>query len=96
MTPLYAALLSLVVGVLAFVVGRLSCAWSHAEPEPPQAVAVEDGPLLARARVLTAEAEVGAGSGEYKRHAVYARLIKEFPGESRRAIARAIEDGLPS
>ncbi len=33
-------------------------------------------------------------SGEYKRHQVYARMIKDHPGVSRRAIAMAIEMGL--
>ena len=33
-------------------------------------------------------------SGEYKRHQVYARMIKEHPGTSRRAISIAIEHGL--
>jgi hypothetical protein len=33
-------------------------------------------------------------SGEYKRHVVYAQLIKEFPNLTKRQIAMAIEIGL--
>ena len=64
-----------------------------------------DGPIqvLTRARELCAEQDglyaplseaKRAASGEARRHAVYARLIKEFPGVSRRMISRAIEAGL--
>jgi len=37
------------------------------------------------------EAEQGPGTGENKRHQVYARLLKEFPTLPRRAAALAIE-----
>lgn len=58
-------------------------------PEP-------DTPWLARARELTADAErYGHRSGEWRRHVVYARLIKEFPMVSRRELSKAIEQGLP-
>jgi hypothetical protein len=54
--------------------------------------------LLARAEVLCFEQEATSSpgtSGEYKRHNVYARLIKEFPAISKREISKAIEQGLP-
>lgn len=50
--------------------------------------------LNLRARLLTAQQELGAGSGEYKRHQVYAQLIKDFPLEKRRNISMAIEDAV--
>ena len=53
--------------------------------------------LLSRARELTKLAEethVGSGFGEARRHQVYARLIKEFPSWSRRAISLVIEAAL--
>lgn len=54
-----------------------------------------DSPALARARALVAAADaLKDASGEYKRHQVYARLLKEFPRESKRAISRAIEEAL--
>lgn len=52
-------------------------------------------PLLRRARELTAHHETQWTDGEQRRHQVYAQLIKEFPGESKRALSRAIEAGLP-
>ena len=56
--------------------------------------AIED--LAGRAKKLTKEAEarLGAGFGEAKRHQVYAQLIKEFPKVTKREISRAIEDAL--
>lgn len=65
--------------------------------DPPVApVAPDLGPLLARAVALVAEQEARwpDRDGEAKRHQVYAALIKAFPGESKRVIARAIEDAL--
>lgn len=51
--------------------------------------------LIERASVLTSQwAHRPDLSGEYKRHQVYARMIKEHPTTSRRAIAMAIEQGL--
>ena len=50
-----------------------------------------DPVLLARTKQLVEAAEVMGGSGEYKRHKVYARLIKEFPTYPYRNLALAIE-----
>ena len=50
--------------------------------------------LLDRATALIRQAEVLEGSGEYKRHQVYARLIKEYPTRSRTELALAIEVAL--
>ena len=47
--------------------------------------------LVGRARVLTDEVELPGFSGEHKRHQVLARLTKEYPGESTRTLAMAIE-----
>jgi len=60
----------------------------------PKEVVVD--PILARARVLTAEQDErwGDRDGEAKRHQVYSRLIKEFPDRQKRELARAIEDAL--
>lgn len=40
---------------------------------------------------LVADADGLAGSGEYKRHIVYAQLMKTFPLVSKRDLAMAIE-----
>lgn len=55
-----------------------------------------DPVLLARAVQRVKEASRLEGSGEYKRHVVYARLIKEFPTTPRRQLALAIEIALCS
>lgn len=48
--------------------------------------------LVSRVRELVAgEAQDADANGELKRHRVYARLVKEFPSLSRRAISYAIE-----
>ena len=47
---------------------------------------------VARALASAVEAVSAAGtSGEYKRHVVYAQLIKKFPNAVKRALALAIE-----
>lgn len=54
-----------------------------------------DLPELTRAKALTVEAEkLVDTSGEYKRHVVYARLIKEFPDASKRFLSMQIEKAL--
>lgn len=58
-------------------------------PEAPP----PDG-LFQRAVVLVRDADKLDGSGEAKRHQVYARLIKEFPARSKRDISLSIEAGL--
>ncbi len=52
--------------------------------------------LTQHAQVLIHEQETRwpERSGEAKRHQVYAALIDAFPGVSKRAISRAIEDAL--
>lgn len=58
---------------------------------PPQTVA---NPVLARALVLVDAVDRSAdpaASGEFKRHTVYARLLKEFPATRRRDVALFIE-----
>jgi hypothetical protein len=54
---------------------------------PPPTTAVDDRALVL-ARMLQSMTKA---SGEYKRHEVYARLIKEFPAVPRRDLALAIE-----
>lgn len=54
-----------------------------------------DEPIIERAKALTAEWHQPDFSGEYKRHQVFARLIKDYPGVSRRTLAMAIELSLP-
>jgi len=49
--------------------------------------------IAKRALVLCTEAEKHPESGEWKRHQVYARLIKNFPSARRRDIALALEVG---
>ena len=50
--------------------------------------------LLDRARALTDKAEELDASGEYKRHSVYAALIKAFPDARKKDLALAIEQVL--
>jgi hypothetical protein len=50
-----------------------------------------DHALSARARVLMAEVQPKPNSPEWKRHEVYAKLLKEFPTHSRKSIALTIE-----
>ena len=47
--------------------------------------------LVQRARVLSTDWERPDLSGEYKRHQVLARLVKEFPATAKRTLALAIE-----
>ena len=56
-------------------------------------VPVEDA-LVTRARGLVTQAEQQAApgtSGEFKRHQVYARLLKNFPSRAKADCASAIE-----
>ena len=48
-------------------------------------------PYLERAAVLVAAIDRVEQGGEWKRHQVYARLIKEFPQISRKDLGLAIE-----
>ena len=93
--------LSIGLWVLCLVAGFAAGFWARPRPivlAPVEAVEpAQDSPLLARARVLTADMDATCApgtSGEFKRHSVYARLQKEFPGEAKRAVSRAIEDAL--
>ena len=47
--------------------------------------------LLAAAERETARAEGLDASGEYRRHSVYAALLRQFPSASKRDLALAIE-----
>lgn len=47
--------------------------------------------LLERARALIQEIDAVDGSGEYKRHQVYARLLKQYPYHKKSRLALAIE-----
>lgn len=53
-----------------------------------------DAALFAAAQPLVARVEPLPQSGEWKRHQVYAALLKQFPATPKRVIARAIEDAL--
>ena len=58
---------------------------------PPRTV---ENPVLARALVLVESVHQcadPAASGEYKRHTVYARLLKEFPDTRRRDVSLLLE-----
>ena len=50
--------------------------------------------VLIAARQLTAQWKDSDASGEYKRHQVYAALLKRYPQESKRVLGRAIEEVL--
>ena len=63
-------------------------------PDPSFAWRGETWPsdeLVRHAKGLTAQWPQPELSGEYKRHQVFARLIKDYPHENRRALALAIE-----
>lgn len=64
------------------------------EPALAPVVPIASSALQQRASALTKEQETVDASGEYKRHIVYAQLIKEFPAETKRNIAKAIESVL--
>jgi len=51
----------------------------------------EDDPLKARATVLINAAESFDASGEYKRHKVYAQLLKEYPDQKKHDLALIME-----
>lgn len=56
------------------------------------ALAGEIDPLVrVRAKALMQEINDKSLSGEWKRHQVYAQLLKEFPHRSRKSIAYTIE-----
>ena len=60
-------------------------------PTPPPEP-IPDDPALPRVRVLVRQQETAGGpSGEYKRHQVYAKLLKEFPTRRKRELANLIE-----
>lgn len=49
---------------------------------------------LPRATALTAKWEPVEASGEYKRHQVYAELLKRFPRTPRLELSRAVDEAL--
>lgn len=57
------------------------------------APSVASTPLAHMAEILVRQAEDthSHASGEHRRHQVYARLLKEFPLESKRTLSQAIE-----
>ena len=56
------------------------------------AITATVGPeIFDRAKTLTADADTTLSGGEAKRHAVYARLIKDFPMSTKRELGLAIE-----
>lgn len=56
----------------------------------PPTVAAPSDPLMAAA-VQLVNAQTGPESGEWKRHVVYAALIKQFPQTSKKTLGMAIE-----
>lgn len=62
-------------------------------PAPAAIIAEYDALLRVRVLALVARADAFAEgtSGEYKRHAVYAQLLKEFPDRDGRDLSLAIE-----
>ena len=55
---------------------------------------LEDDALTKRAGALTRAIDTMNVSGEYKRHHVYAQLLKEFPQTRKRDVGLAIEKSL--
>ena len=87
----------IVVGVVCFCAGYIA----HRATTPVKTVyeplipVLEPQPDLStleqRTKALTDQISTRESSGEYKRHWVYAQLIKEFPDVRKRDIAFAIE-----
>lgn len=70
----------------------LQLAWAVIRRWDPDIwIPLPSGPEVNRARELTEEFDSSPNSGEWKRHQVYARLIKEFPAVSRRKLGWLIE-----
>ena len=66
--------------------------WLSSTPPPAPPELLPEDPALWRVRALVKEQETMDGpSGEYKRHQVYAKLLKEFPERRRRDLAYLIE-----
>lgn len=63
---------------------------------PPKEVLHEEPPVYKRALELCRGAETFAPgtSGEYKRHQVYSKLIKEFPEIARKDLGLIIEQAV--
>jgi hypothetical protein len=86
--------------LLVFVLGCGLGWWARAQwqvkgmPRISEANAQPLDAIQQRAQVLVAEVEPLAMSGEYKRHLVYAQLIKEFPTTPKRVLGKAIEASL--
>lgn len=64
--------------------------------QPPAPILVHDWPpmnpeVASGARRLVQEADALAADGEYKRHQVYAKLIKRFPDQAKADLAYTIE-----
>ena len=57
-------------------------------------IRVPEGPILTRAIELVLAHMNEPMTGEAKRHAVYARLIKDFPSTLKRELAQSIEAAL--
>lgn len=76
----------------AWIVSQLRRLLLRLDP-PPVEVPVPLDPLDIAADSLTHQADqlADSPSGEYKRHWVYGKLIKQFPDRRRRDIALAIE-----
>ena len=67
----------------------VSAVWEHV---PTALWPTEE--MLHRAKALSAAQETPGLSGEYKRHQVFAQMLKEYPSVKRRTISLAIELGL--
>ena len=61
------------------------------DPYRVPAVTADDDPVAAAADQLCYDLADLPQSGEYKRHQVYAKLIKQFPAVPKRDLALAIE-----
>jgi uncharacterized membrane-anchored protein YhcB (DUF1043 family) len=77
--------------ILALIVG---IAIGYFWPKKKVVVPIASCALQKRAAELTKAQENVDASGEYKRHVVYAQLLKEFPDEAKRKVSKAIEAAL--
>jgi len=67
---------------------------AQAAPEPPAAPLLPPDALRAHVHSLTRAVDDLDAGGEYKRHVVYAQLLKAYPHVARRRLAWLIEDVL--
>jgi hypothetical protein len=84
----------LLIKFAMWVLKRYAPAQPETKPVGQLTLSAEVMELARAAQPLCAAVDKFDASGEYKRHSVYARLLKSFPNAIKRDVALAIEIGL--